>query len=164
MSTCQGSWEGWKIYLLLAIMLMKRKLILKRSWRKGMMTLQICLTVYAPRRYPSMMKTCCLDQNSIIGLFLLNYMSMKRWWIVSWWMMIRLSIYYLLKPWKSSGFLWMNSFQIIWWFKALINEGKKAMGKIRLAIYMEDMESNALLYVIDVKTTYNMLLRWPMSI
>jgi hypothetical protein len=58
----------------------------------------------------------------------------------------------------------MNSFQIIWWFKALINEGKKAMGKIRLAIYMEDMESNALLYVIDVKTTYNMLLRWPMSI
>jgi len=65
---------------------------------------------------------------------------------------------------KSSGFLWMNSFQIIWWFKALINEGKKAIRKIRLAIYMEDMESNALLHVIDVKTTYNMLLRWPMSI
>jgi hypothetical protein len=36
--------------------------------------------------------------------------------------------------------------------------GQNAIGKIRLAIHMEDMVSNALFHVIDVKTTYNMLL------
>jgi hypothetical protein len=32
------------------------------------------------------------------------------------------------------------------------------IGKIRLAIHMEDIESNSLFHVIDAKTTYNMLL------
>ncbi|KAB5515689.1 hypothetical protein DKX38_026337 [Salix brachista] len=39
--------------------------------------------------------------------------------------------------------------------------GQNAMGKIRLAMHMEDMESNALFHVIDAKTTYNMLLGRP---
>jgi hypothetical protein len=36
--------------------------------------------------------------------------------------------------------------------------GQNAVGKIRLAMHMEDMESNALFHVIDAKTTYNILL------
>lgn len=36
--------------------------------------------------------------------------------------------------------------------------GQNTEGKIRLATYMEYMESNALFHVIDVKTTYNILL------
>jgi hypothetical protein len=40
-------------------------------------------------------------------------------------------------------------------------EGQNAIGKIRLAIHMEDMKFNALFHVIDVKTTYNMLLGRP---
>jgi hypothetical protein len=40
-------------------------------------------------------------------------------------------------------------------------EGQNAIGKIRLAIHMEDMKFNALFLVIDVKTTYNMLLGRP---
>jgi hypothetical protein len=39
--------------------------------------------------------------------------------------------------------------------------GQNAIGKIRLAMHMEDMESNALFHVIDAKTTYNMLLGRP---
>jgi len=39
-------------------------------------------------------------------------------------------------------------------------EGQNAIGKM-LAIHMEDMTFNALFHVIDVKTTYNMLLRRP---
>ena len=39
--------------------------------------------------------------------------------------------------------------------------GQNAIGKIRLAMHMEDMESNALFLVIDAKTTYNMLLGRP---
>ena len=39
--------------------------------------------------------------------------------------------------------------------------GQNAIGKIRLVIHMEDMESNALFHVIDAKTTYNMLLGRP---
>jgi hypothetical protein len=39
------------------------------------------------------------------------------------------------------------------------NQGEQnAIGKIRFAIHMKDMESNALFHIIDVKTTYNMLL------
>jgi hypothetical protein len=33
--------------------------------------------------------------------------------------------------------------------------GKNIVGKIRLVIHMEGMESNAFFHVIDVKTTYN---------
>ncbi|KAF9665074.1 hypothetical protein SADUNF_Sadunf16G0084300 [Salix dunnii] len=36
--------------------------------------------------------------------------------------------------------------------------GQNAIGKIRLAMHMEDMESNALFHVINAKTTYNILL------
>ncbi|KAF9661842.1 hypothetical protein SADUNF_Sadunf19G0110800 [Salix dunnii] len=39
--------------------------------------------------------------------------------------------------------------------------GQNAIGKIRLAMHMEDMESNALFHVIDAKTTYNILLGRP---
>uniref|UniRef100_A0A6N2MI02 Retrotransposon gag domain-containing protein n=1 Tax=Salix viminalis TaxID=40686 RepID=A0A6N2MI02_SALVM len=39
--------------------------------------------------------------------------------------------------------------------------GQNAIGKIRLAMHIEDMESNALFHVIDAKTTYNMLLGRP---
>jgi hypothetical protein len=38
---------------------------------------------------------------------------------------------------------------------------ENAIGKIRLAIHMEDMESNALFHVINAKIIYNMLLGWP---
>ncbi|KAB5563764.1 hypothetical protein DKX38_003818 [Salix brachista] len=42
------------------------------------------------------------------------------------------------------------------------NQGRQnAIGKIRLAMHIEDMESNALFHVIDAKTTYNMLLGRP---
>jgi len=40
-------------------------------------------------------------------------------------------------------------------------EGQNTIGKIRLAIHMEDVKFNALFHVIDVKTTYNMLLGRP---
>ena len=40
-------------------------------------------------------------------------------------------------------------------------EGKNAIGKIRLAMHMEDMKFNAFFHVIDAKTTYNMLLGRP---
>jgi len=39
--------------------------------------------------------------------------------------------------------------------------GQNTIGKIRLAMHMEDMESNALFHVIYAKTTYNMLLGRP---
>jgi hypothetical protein len=38
---------------------------------------------------------------------------------------------------------------------------ENAIGKIRLAIHKEDMESNALFHVIDAKIIYNILLGWP---
>ena len=40
-------------------------------------------------------------------------------------------------------------------------DGQRALGKIRLELLIDDMESNALFHVIDAKTTYNMLLRRP---
>jgi hypothetical protein len=39
--------------------------------------------------------------------------------------------------------------------------GQNTIGKIRLAIHMEDMKFNAFFHVIDAKTTYNMLLGRP---
>jgi hypothetical protein len=45
--------------------------------------------------------------------------------------------------------------------QGLNQEGQNAIGKIRLVIHMEDMKFNALFHVIDVKTTYNMLLGRP---
>jgi len=40
-------------------------------------------------------------------------------------------------------------------------KGQNAIEKIRLAIHMKDMASNALFHVIDAKTTYNLLLGRP---
>ena len=40
-------------------------------------------------------------------------------------------------------------------------DGQRALGKVRLELFMDDMESNALFHVINVKTTYNMLLGRP---
>jgi len=40
-------------------------------------------------------------------------------------------------------------------------KGQNDIGKIRLTIHMEDMKFNAFFHVIDVKTTYNMLLGRP---
>ncbi|XP_070056825.1 uncharacterized protein [Nicotiana tomentosiformis] len=39
--------------------------------------------------------------------------------------------------------------------------GQRAIGAIRLGITIEDMQSNAWLHVIDVKTSYNVLLGRP---
>ena len=40
-------------------------------------------------------------------------------------------------------------------------DGQRALGKVRLELVIDDMESNALFHVIDAKTTYNMLLGRP---
>uniref|UniRef100_A0A6N2MST0 Retrotransposon gag domain-containing protein n=1 Tax=Salix viminalis TaxID=40686 RepID=A0A6N2MST0_SALVM len=63
-----------------------------------------------------------------------------------------------LKTMRELGFLWMNSSQVI---DDSSQGGQNAIGKIRLAMHIEDMESNALFHVIDAKTTYNMLLGRP---
>ncbi|GKV42869.1 hypothetical protein SLEP1_g50232 [Rubroshorea leprosula] len=39
--------------------------------------------------------------------------------------------------------------------------GQRAIGKIRLNLLIDDMESSELFHVLDAKTTYNMLLGWP---
>ena len=39
--------------------------------------------------------------------------------------------------------------------------GQRALGKVRLEFFIDDMESNALFQVIDVDSTYNMLLGRP---
>ncbi|CAA0830179.1 Unknown protein, partial [Striga hermonthica] len=39
--------------------------------------------------------------------------------------------------------------------------GQRALGIIRLRLLMEDMESTAMFHVIDIKTSYNMLLGRP---
>ncbi|XP_057770207.1 uncharacterized protein LOC130990022 [Salvia miltiorrhiza] len=41
------------------------------------------------------------------------------------------------------------------------HEGQRALGTIRLRLQMQDMESTALLHVIDARTSYNMLLGRP---
>ena len=40
-------------------------------------------------------------------------------------------------------------------------DGQRALGKVRLELVIDGMESNALFHVIDAKTTYNMLLGRP---
>ena len=40
-------------------------------------------------------------------------------------------------------------------------DGQRALGKVRLELFIDDMESNTLFHVIDAKTTYNMLLGRP---
>ena len=40
-------------------------------------------------------------------------------------------------------------------------DGQRALGKFRLELVIDDMESNALFHVIDAKITYNMLLGRP---
>ncbi|XP_021299514.1 uncharacterized protein LOC110428122 [Herrania umbratica] len=40
-------------------------------------------------------------------------------------------------------------------------EGQRAIGKVRLQLFIDDMESNPLFHVIDANTTYNMLLGRP---
>ena len=40
-------------------------------------------------------------------------------------------------------------------------DGQKALGKVKLELFTNDMESNALFHVIDAKTTYNMLFDKP---
>ena len=40
-------------------------------------------------------------------------------------------------------------------------DGQRAFEKVRLELFIDDMESNALYHVIDAKTTYNMLLGRP---
>ena len=37
-------------------------------------------------------------------------------------------------------------------------EGQRALGKLRLQLFIGNMESHSLFHVIDAKTTYNMLL------
>ena len=36
-------------------------------------------------------------------------------------------------------------------------DGQRAFGKVKLELFIDNMESNALFHVIDAKTTYNML-------
>ena len=40
-------------------------------------------------------------------------------------------------------------------------DGQRAFGKVKLELFIDDMESNALFHVIDAKMTYNMLLGRP---
>ena len=40
-------------------------------------------------------------------------------------------------------------------------DGQRALGKVRLELLIDGMESNALFHVIDAKTTYNILLGRP---
>ena len=40
-------------------------------------------------------------------------------------------------------------------------DGQRALGKVKLELFIDEMESNALFHVINAKTTYNMLLERP---
>ena len=45
--------------------------------------------------------------------------------------------------------------------QGLNQDGQRAFGKVKIELFINDKESNALFHIIDAKTTYNMLLGRP---
>jgi hypothetical protein len=107
------------------------------------------------------MKTCCFDQNFIITLFFIKGYIIEK--VVNCILMDDgLTVNILpLKTMNEIGIPRDELFSIHLTIQGFNQEGKNIIGNIRLVIHMKDIEFKLFFHIIDVKTTYNMLLGQP---